>query len=220
MIKSIAILGCGESGQHWDGQSESIGVNDCWKFGHPTDYLMVIDPPGRFTPARRKIIQNSKPKHFITDSKAWLRHFYGEKAERIKSGTEKFIHCINGPQLMTYPFGIWKGKIVHGKVQHWYSSPFPAMSLAYLLGYKEIILWGVDFKTHKSWNPSKKAELAFQLQGYKEFVKALNEVGVKVYLGHHDSMLIEFLEVKKNQHQRDAEIVDSEMNLKFLKAIS
>jgi hypothetical protein len=66
-LSSVSILGCGESGQYWDGIGDSIGVNDCWKFGHPTDYLMVLDPPGRFTEDRRKIIRESKPLHFITD---------------------------------------------------------------------------------------------------------------------------------------------------------
>lgn len=198
MNKSISVVACGESGQHWDGTGESIGVNDCWKFGRPTDYLLVIDPPGRFTPDRRKIIQNSKPKHFITDSKAWLRLFYDSaKVDKIKPHPNyKELYCTNGSHIK-YRFSTWKGRLEQNQVQYWHTSPFPAISLAYLLGYKEIILWGVDFKTHKSWNPSKKAELAFELQGYKELVKALDEVGVKVYIGHHNSMLNEFLEVKK-----------------------
>lgn len=198
MLKTISILACGESGQYWDGTGVSIGVNDCWKFGHPTDYLMVIDPPARFTPERRKIIQNSKPKHFVTDSKAWLRLFHNPiEVDRLKPGDDKQIYCTNGPQLIKYNFRTWKGRLQNDQIQYWHTSPFPAISLAYKLGYREIILWGVDFKTHKSWNPTKKNELAFELQGYKELVKALSEVGVKVYLGHHDSMLNEFLEVKR-----------------------
>jgi len=56
-------------------------------------------------------------------------------------------------------------------------------------------LWGVDFVTHKAWNPSpeKIDSLNEQLGQYKELVNALNEVGVKVYLGHTGSMLGEFL---------------------------
>lgn len=197
-FEQVHILGCGESGQYWDGTGDSIGVNDCWKFGRPTDYLMVLDPPGRFTPDRRKIIQNSKPKHFITDSKAWLRLFYDtNKVDRIKPHPDyKELYCTNGG-LIHYRFSTWKGKIMPNQIQYWHTSPFPAISLAYLLGYKEIVLWGVDFKTHKSWNPQRKNELAFELQGYKELVRALNEVGVKVWLGAEGSMLNEFLMVKQ-----------------------
>lgn len=192
------VIACGESGQYWDGTGDSIGVNDSWKWGHPTDYLMVIDPPGRFTPDRRKIIQNSKPKHFITDSKSWLRLFHDpEKVDRIKPHPDyKELYCTNGPQLMKYRFSKWRGRLMNDQISYSHTSPFPAMSLAYLLGYKEIVLWGVDFVTHKAWNPQKPEQLNTQLSEYKELVRALDEVGVKVYLGHTGSML-SFLEVKE-----------------------
>lgn len=196
----VNIIGCGDTGSKWGGDGESIGVNDSWKFGSPTDYLMVIDPPGRFTPDRRKIIQNSKPKHFIADSKAWLRQFYDPaKVDKIKPHPDyKQLHCTNGQGLINYRFSTWKGRIMPNQIQYWHTSPFAAISLAYLLGYKEIVLWGVDFVTHKSWNPQRANELKFELQGYKELVRALDEVGVKVWLGAEGSMLGEFLMVKSN----------------------
>lgn len=198
MKQSISILACGESGKYWDGQGDSIGVNDSWKWSHPTDYLMVLDPPNRFTPDRRKIIQNSKPKHFITDSKGWLRHFHDtEKVDRIKPHKDyKELYCTNGGQIIKYRFSKWRGRLMPNQISYSYTSPFPAMSLAYLLGYKEIVLWGVDFVTHKSWNPSRAEQLNNELSLYKELINALNEVGVKVYLGYTGSMLGSFLEVK------------------------
>lgn len=202
LTRSVSILGCGESGAKWGGTGDSIGVNDCWKFGRPTDYLMVIDPPGRFTADRRKTISDSKPKHFVTDSKAWLQQFHSNKreAETIKPNSAyKEIYCTNGPKLIKYRFSPWRGRIMPDQIQYWHTSPFPAISLAYLLGYKEIILWGVDFNTHKSWNPTKKNELAFELQGYKELVRSLDEVGVNVYLGNGGSMLGEFLMVRNDR---------------------
>ena len=82
---------------------------------------------------------------------------------------------------------------MNDQISYSHTSPFPAMSLAYLLGYKEIVLWGVDFVTHKAWNPQKPEQLNTQLSEYKELVRALDELGVKVWLGHTGSMLGEFL---------------------------
>jgi hypothetical protein len=54
-----------------------------------------------------------------------------------------------------------------------------AITLAYLLGYKEIILWGVDFNTHKKWNyhtTQGREEIAI----YRDLFRQLKEMGVNV----------------------------------------
>ena len=187
LVKTCHILGCGESGQYWDGQGESIGVNDCWKFGHPTDYLLVINAPGQFTADRRKIITESTPHHFITDSRAFLINRYPH-AEQIKSRMDyKELFCTNGNQIIKYRFSKWKGKL-EKFVQYSNTSPFAAISLAYILGYKEITLWGVDFITHRTWK-AENPHMFEELDNYKALFKQLDEVGVKVYLGHHESLL-------------------------------
>lgn len=196
MIKSIAILGCGESGQYWDGHGESIGVNDCWKFGHPTDYLMVINPANSFTPQRRKIIEKSTPHHFVTDSQTFLRQHY-DKADRIKPNMSfKELYCTNGSELIKYRFSKWTGTLQKDRIQYSNTSPFAAISLAYLLGYKEIILWGVDFKTHRTWKADN-PHMFEELDNYKALIKQLWEVDVSVYLGHEDSLLYDNLKMLK-----------------------
>ena len=184
--KSVSILGCGQTGQHWDGAGESIGVNDCFKF-RPTDYLMVINPPNSFTPERRKIIQDSKPHHFITDSRAFLIGRV-HQPEAIKSRMDyKELYCSNGRGVIHYRFSKWKGKLEKW-IQYSSTSPFAAISLAYVLGYKEITLWGVDFITHRTWK-AENPHMMEELENYKSFFKQLEEVGVRVYLGHHESLL-------------------------------
>lgn len=186
--KSVSILGCGESGQYWDGLGESIGVNDCWKFGHPTDYLMVINPSNSFIPERRKIIEKSRPHHFITDSKTFLRQWYA-KADQVKPNMNfKELWCTNGGQLIKYRFSKWTGTLHKDRIQYSNTSPFAAVSLAYLLGYNEIILWGVDFKTHRTWKADN-PHMFEELDNYKALFKQLEDVGVSVKLGYGDSLL-------------------------------
>lgn len=193
----ISVVGCGnETGQYWGGQGESIGVNDCWKFGHPTDYLLVIDAPSRFTPIRKKIIERSKPKHFIADSKGWLRYFYDpDKVERIKPNmNHKELFCTNGSELIKYRFSKWAGTLHKDRIQYSHTSPFAAISLAYVLGYKEITLWGVDFKTHQAWREGK-PQMEVELQNYKALFEELEKVGVEVKVGHQNSLLSKILPV-------------------------
>lgn len=185
---ALNIIALGETGQYWDGTGESIGVNDCWKFSHPTDYLMVINPANSFTPERRKVIEKSTPKHFITDSKTFLRPRY-EKADRIKPNMAyKELYCTNGPELIKYRFSKWQGTLYKDRIQYSHTSPFAAISLAYLLGYKEIILWGVDFKTHRTWKEGN-PHMVEELQNYKALFDQLESVGISIKLGHHESLL-------------------------------
>jgi len=186
LVKHVSVLACGESGQYWDGTGESIGVNDCWKY-HPTDYLLVINPPNSFTPERRKIITESTPHHFITDSRSFLIGRVPH-AEQIKSRMDyKELFCTNGNQIIKYRFSKWKGKL-EKFVQYSNTSPFAAISLAYVLGYNEITLWGVDFITHRTWK-AENPHMMEELENYKAFFQALGEVGVKVKLGHNESLL-------------------------------
>lgn len=197
LVKAISVIGCGESGSHWGGEGESIGVNDCWKFGHPTDYLMVINPPNSFSPERRKTILESTPHHFITDSRAFLTKYYPH-AEQIKSNmAHKELFCSNGSQVMKYRFSKWKGKLEKW-IQYSNTSPFAAISFAYVLGYNQITLWGVDFKTHRTWK-SENQHMSEELDNYKALFQQLEAAGVNVYLGHQNSLLYGIIELYKKE---------------------
>lgn len=191
-VKTVSIVACGETGSLWDGSGDSIGVNDSWKFGHPTDYLLVINPPASFTPDRRKIIEKSTPHHFITDSKAFLRPRYS-KTDSIKPNMNfKELYCTNGGQILKYRFSKWTGTLHRDRIQYSHTSPFAAISLAYIQGYTEIILWGVDFKTHRTWKESN-PHMQEELQNYKALLEQLEEKGVKVRLGNPNSLLNDIL---------------------------
>lgn len=194
--KCVFIIGCGDTGQYWDGSGESIGVNDCWKFGHPTDYLLLIDPPSRFEMPRRKIIEKSRPHHLITDSKAWLSLFYNaEKAERLKPDVmNRELYCTNGQGLIKYRFSKWTGTLHKDRIQFSHTSTFAAISLAYVLGYNEIVTYGVDFKNHRSWKEGN-PHMAVELDLYKDFFRQLEKEGVSVQVGHPDSLLSKILPV-------------------------
>ncbi len=192
MNRVLAVIGCGESGQKWDGQGDSIGVNDCWKFGRPTDYLMVINPANSFTPERRKTIEKSTPHHFITDSQTFLRQRYA-KADQIRSNMAyKELYCTNGSEVIKYRFSKWTGTLHKDRIQYSNTSPFAAISLAYLLGYNEIILWGVDFKTHRTWK-AENPHMMEELDNYKALFQQLINVGVRCYVGQSGGMLDKIL---------------------------
>jgi hypothetical protein len=174
----INVIACGESGAQWDGKGDSIGVNDCWKWGRPTDYLMVLDNPERFSDPRKQIILNSKPHHFITGQYGWWKHFSKSDMPKQKLAYQE-VHCTNGPQVISYRFSRWTGTLKNDRIHYSSTSPMCAITLAYLLGYKEIILWGVDFNTHKKWNyhtTQGREEIAI----YRDLFRQLKEMGVNV----------------------------------------
>lgn len=185
------IIGCGETAKYWDGSGDSIGVNDCWKWGHRTDYLMVLDNPERFIPDRAETIRNSNPHHFITYSYGWLKQFYNGNVPR-ENLNFKELWCTNGTELIHYRFSQWKGHLTKDRIWYANTSPFPAISLAYLLGYTEIVLWGVDFINHAKWRIGFN-RMDFEADNYKQLYTQLLENGVSVYLGHEGSMLETFI---------------------------
>jgi hypothetical protein len=163
----INIIGCGETGANWDGTGHSIGVNDCWKFGKPTDLLMVLNRRSTFTPDRIKIIEDSKPKDFYCNLEEWRRSF-------------------NDMKLITTTR--WNNAFINDVIYHSKTSPFCAMSLAYNLGFRTLVLWGVDFQTHHIFSPGKYAYDNEKLM-YHSFIKVLKDKGCKVYAGCYGSTL-------------------------------
>lgn len=121
------VIGLGPSAELWSGQGFSIGVNDSWGFGRPTNHLVVINS-FRHQEDRRRIIDESIPDVF------WSH--MAEYNER--------------PDFRKLEMQPWKNKYELGKIYHSNNSPFVAACIAFSLEYKQIILWGVDFMDHKN----------------------------------------------------------------------
>jgi hypothetical protein len=180
--RTFTIVGCGNSAKDWQPNGYSIGVNDAWKFGKPTDGLLVCNRPQQFSQDRLKTITNSKPKHFYSNSGDWKHYFdYFDSPSRFKR-----IHS-NNPELPMVKYMQWSGALYDNTVSFSNTSPITAISIAYILGAKEIILWGVDFRTHHLYNdnsPNTKRES----EVYLEMFAALKEKGVSVYRGADGSV--------------------------------
>lgn len=158
----FTIVGCGDSAKNWTPRGHSIGVNDAWKWGQPTDSLLICNRPTQFSPERLDVILSSKPKTFYSHKSNWAYNF---------------------PDWKKIPMIPWYGSINPGSVYYSNTSPFIAMSLAYTLGAKDIILWGVDFKNHSLFNDDNPIPTKKEVGIYMELVERLGEKGVSVWLG-------------------------------------
>lgn len=179
----VSIIGCGNSAKEWFNTPRdlSIGVNDCFKFGYQVDYLMCLNAPWKFQARkengyqdRLSVIKQSKPQKFITCLEEWKKHF-GDYAEMVN------------PRL----FGkhLVKGNLYHAK-----TSPFCAMSYAFNLGAKDIILWGVDFLDHGTLKPGMR-DTEFEIEEYVRFADLIEKQGTKVWIGNSDTALNKHFEV-------------------------
>lgn len=173
MTEIVTIVALGETAKDWIPRGHLIGCNDAFRWGKPTDSLLVCNRPSNFTEERLKIITESKPKTFYSHKSNWAYAFPDWKK-------------INLCQ--------WYGRLVKGMHYSSNTSPFIALTLAYNLGAKDIIMWGVDFKTHSLWseeNPYTKKEV----DTYMELITALKEQGVKVWLGEKGGAFDNLLQV-------------------------
>lgn len=188
--KIVSIIGCGDSAKEWVNTpcDLSIGVNDCFKFGHQVDYLLCFNPPWKFQPRKQNgyqdrlsVMKQSKPKKFITCLDDWKKYFLFTEVEMID------------PRLFGKHFN--KGTVYHAK-----TSPFAAMSYAFNMGAKDIILWGVDFLNHSELQPGKR-ETEFEIEEYVRFAKIIEEHGTRVWIGNSETELNKYFEVWRNSAQ-------------------
>lgn len=173
------IIGCGETGSSWNGYGLSIGVNDCEKTGKKVDALVLINTPDRFFAERIDTIKASKAKIYTDDIcfNSWKRYF---------------------PAPIVLPMRRWAGGFSEkrpDRIYHSDTSPFVAMSLAFVSGAKEIVLWGVDFQNHHLYSPGK-IKFNNEVNNYRSFAAALKRKDCKVYVGDKRSFLAQFLPVK------------------------
>lgn len=157
------VIGCGESASKWDGSGDSIGVNDAFKFSHKIQNLVLLNEPHEFESGRLQTILTTNPDKVFTCYRSWSKPQYQFKSVEL------------------FNYHVWQGQLASkGKYQTSHTSPFAAISIAYNLGYDEIILWGVDFKTHKVWHNGNH-NFAQEIKNYQQLAVELKKKGIMVY---------------------------------------
>lgn len=174
MNETIFILGLGETLKFFNEfDKPKIGVNDIWS-RVKTEMVVCVDSQNKFDSKRLQTIKESKPEKFYSHIKDWGKVFNGS-----------FNH------LPIHPVGIFK----EDKVYYSNNSPFVAASLAYTLGYKNIVIYGADFNSHtklKGLHTFNKI-----LSDFKWLKENLNQRGVKLMVGHRASRIAQVLPLYK-----------------------
>ncbi len=171
MIETIFVLGLGESLKFFkDFDKPKIGVNDIWS-RVKTEMVVCIDRPVRFNAQRLATIKNCKPAIFFTQLVNW-------------KASIKDSHY-------------WKATITSDKTSFsdkkiYYSnnSTFVACNVAYLLGAKNIVIYGADFNTHSKL---KGESIKTIIKDFSWLNENLKKRGVNMYVGHKASRLSEVL---------------------------
>lgn len=171
----VSVLGLGrtlEKYHKWDGLEVTIGVNDIFKH-HSTDFLILLDRPQRFTPERLKTILSSQSARVITHLEDWRKHFEIIDVIKLAPARGDLTHLDSD----LYPYSS--------------NSPYVACVLAYKLGAKEIVLYGVDFANHQSLTGD--AHIKMILGHYSELYKELKRRGVSLSICSEESRLSEVI---------------------------
>lgn len=169
----VSIVACGKSAENWflTPYDYSIGVNDCWKWGHPVNELIVVNSPKNFTPERLETIKRTKFEKVKTNSANWNNIFQQNEIIRMQS------------------FGKYlkKGHIYSSK-----SSPFVAMSIAFNMGATHVILHGCDYLDHPS---IKDKLLNYEIRNIQNFTRMMADQGTKTWLVKDYGALTKILNV-------------------------
>lgn len=163
---TIHVIGKGESKEFFkhDGNI-TIGVNDVNKW-IKTDHIVVVDPMDAYK-EQHETYRSSKAMFWSQneDNKNYVKNFTLIELARGRGvldefDSDRFVYSI--------------------------TSPFVAVHLAYKLGAKNIVMWGVDFNTHPNFDTDSLRNRA--LKDFGNLRKKLNERGVNFYVGHEMSM--------------------------------
>jgi hypothetical protein len=138
----IDVLGLGESITTYKRENNknniTIGVNDIAKH-YFTDYLVIVDQPGRFPKERLANIKANKQAKVYSHIKIWAEHFNNFNYIKLEH-RRSFLDLDSD------------------RYSYSNNSTYLACILAYKLGAKEINLYGADFVTHNSLS----SDLAFK----------------------------------------------------------
>lgn len=147
----------------------SIGCNDSFRY-HPSNYLVCVS---RLSSERNKIIMASTPEKLLSFTNPYIHH---PAYEHIGH------HCT--PWRNDRPNPLDKGII-------WTSNntPFISCVIAYNLGYREIVLWGVDFIDHPSIRDDEDKSLDRAKLDFTQLSEAFAKNNCGLYLGSSGSAL-------------------------------
>lgn len=180
----VSVVACGQSAKEWCKTpcDISIGVNDCFKFGHDTDYLICVNAPFKFEPR----VNNgwTDRKQTILSSRARFLTNLRDEWKKYRSDAEAIHITRFGKQAR-------KGNTYFSK-----TSPFIAMSYAYNLGATDIILWGVDFVDHPDFKEGKRST-DFEIEEYKRFADLISK-DCRVWIGSENTGLSKYFKVWQN----------------------
>jgi hypothetical protein len=173
---TIHIIATGETASKWDGIGPSIGCNDAAKWGHPLDYLLLLNSPNQFEYSRAQTIIKTKVNKVYTN---------------MPSIWEKYFNNCNRVMLRKWVTG---EKLSKNYTYHSGTSPFVAISMAYSWGFNKIVLWGVDLVNHQRYGVGT-AKHYQEVDKFRTFIKALRDVDVKVSVGSKGTALDSFTPV-------------------------
>ena len=174
LAMKINVLGLGESLKYYkpDGNI-TIGVNDIHSRFN-TDYVVCVDHPEAFTKERLEAIKQTDCKGFYSQIiywSSWIPNF-------------NLIEFNRGRGILD---GLDSEKFCYSN-----SSPYVACILAYKLGAKKIVLFGVDFQTHEHFKSHAKDRA---LNDFKSLSIELKKRGVELLIGNQFSALSKVLKL-------------------------
>jgi hypothetical protein len=169
---TYTIVACGSSAANWIPRGHCIGVNDAAKWGKPLDSLLCCNRPQQFNSERLQTIINTKVENFYSWKPVWSEHFPNWKKLRLLHWSGTLYDFSKDTDFPCYSSD---------------SSPIIAITLAYHLGAKEIILWGVDMLNHHTFHPGNPYSKR-EMDVYLDVIGQMQNKGVKVYLGSEGSV--------------------------------
>lgn len=155
----------------------TITVNDGQR-NYKTDYVVCVDFKHRFDPDRLKYIEGAECKGFYSQFREWdnIKNF---KHIRLQRGSD-----LDGPNYDSST-----------------NSTYVACVLAYKLGAKQIVTWGVDFTdTHKFFKHKHNRDNA--VREFKTLADRMKKKEVTLYVGNRFSRLYEVLPLWKDQKRK------------------
>jgi hypothetical protein len=162
------ILGLGPSIVNYRPDGDfSIGCNDSFRYS-PSNILIVVS---NLSQERTRIVEQSRPEKLLSFMPEWSHHPNYEYIGQLHRWR------TDRPE---------RNRLDKGKVYHSNNTPFISCSVAFNLGYKEIVMWGVDFIDHPN---IKGTSLETAKKDFNSMHEGFKENGVSLYLGSEGSTL-------------------------------